>query len=117
MKIKYDWKVINIAIAPTLDEFTNVVTQVDYSYIATDEDSGESISYPLTYNPEAPNKEFKQYDKLSEGDVISWVKDTYNMEAINSYLTKQIEEKIGTKYTPAKLPWAKDITPDITDKK
>lgn len=117
MKIKYDWKVDNMKIAPTLDELTNVVTQVSYSYIATDEDSGESISYPLTFNPDAPNKEFKKYEKLSEEDVINWVKTTYDLTAINSYLTKQIEEKIGTKYTPAELPWAKNITPDITNKK
>ena len=118
MKINFKWTVDKIAVAPKLDDFENVVTKVSYSYIAFDEDSNESISYPIEYEPEAPNKVFKSFEELKEDEVISWVVKSYDLTAIESYLIKQIELKLGNKYTPVDLPWSKkevEISP--TDKK
>jgi hypothetical protein len=112
MEIKFKLKVDNIAIAPKLDNFENVVTKVSYSYIASEENKKISISYPIEYEPDAPDKEFKSFEKLEEADVISWITKSYNFNAIESYLIKKIEEEIGTKYIPAKLPWENN-TPEI----
>lgn len=107
MKIEFKWVVDNIATTPKLNGFENVITKIAYSYIATDTDSGESLSYPIEYTPQEPTEKFKSLNKLKEEDVISWVKNTYDLNAINDYLTNKLEEKVGDKFIPTELPWKK----------
>ena len=105
--IEFKWSVDNMAISPKLNDYEKVVTKVNYTYTATDVDSGESVSYPIEYMLAEPSGKFKSFENLKENEVIEWAKKTYDVSAINNYLIKQLEERIGNKYTPVAAPWLK----------
>ena len=73
------------------------VTLVDGDYTAS--------SYGTCgFTPEPSDPAFTPFQDLTEADVIEWVKDSLDVEAIETGLTAQIEEQKAPKVA-AGVPW------------
>jgi hypothetical protein len=118
MTLTYEWKIIEIEKAPSLNALSDVVVSVNYKYTGTDSDSGHSNEYYGRTSIGAPDaSNFVPLANLTENQVSSWVEavlseetevDTSSkLEIIKTEIINNINEIITpTKLKRQQLPWA-----------
>jgi hypothetical protein len=106
--ITYNWNVVQMDAYPEKDGLTDVVFQVHWTLIGTEETySGMvygSVNVTLdegsTYTP---------YNELTQEQVVGWVKDSLGEEQVASLeanIATQIQNKINPPVVTPPLPWA-----------
>ena len=106
MNISYKWQITGLKKAPSIDELSDVITHINFSYTGTDADSGESATFTGACPVSSPNSEsFTPFNDVTEADVIEWAKANHPVTRMNNVIEKQINQKITPKNRKALLPW------------
>jgi hypothetical protein len=110
MAITYTWKVTGIKKSDT-SEVSDVVLNVRWEKIGTDEDGNEGkFSGATPFTPPSGDA-FIPYDELTEDIVLTWVKnvvvDSYEVH-VNAQIQKQINVAKNpiTDVSSTDLPWS-----------
>ncbi len=104
--MSYKWQITGLKKAPSIDELSDVITHINFSYTGTDADSGESTAFTGTCPVSPPNSEsFTPFNDVTEADVIEWAKANHPVTRMNNVIEKQINQKITPKNRKALLPW------------
>lgn len=109
MTTKYEWKIGQLEIVPSQDGLTNVVQSVNWSYNASQDDYVVSTQGQTILN-EPDKSTFVEFDKLTENDVITWVKLRMGETLLASYKTNidvLLQEKLAIKTKLVMPPWQK----------
>jgi hypothetical protein len=113
MNINYEWKITGLKIAPLLEGLTDVVTEINFNYIGTDTDSGESYTFLGAVPTPQPNLEsFTPFNELTEEEVIAWAQANHPTALMNEKIEKAILKKIIPTNIPADLPWNTSLSLD-----
>jgi len=91
-----------------LTEYTNdsdkgIVT-CHYRVTAVDGDYTASAYGTCGFTPDPTADDFVPYDNLTEADVLAWVYESVDKDAIEAGLTAQIEDQKAPQ-TVAGVPW------------
>lgn len=89
----YNWQISQLDAKIHENNLDNVIYNVHWSLIATDDSvppyNQSSIGVmPVAYNPDNP---FIEYDNLVKSDVVSWLESGLDVEAIKQNLDNKIE--------------------------
>jgi hypothetical protein len=92
----YNWRINALDAKIHEGDNDNVIYTVHWSFMATDETGDYSASsigtMGVEYNPEEP---FIEYDDLTKEDVVGWLEEGLDIEAMKEGLDKQIELEIN----------------------
>jgi hypothetical protein len=108
MTISYNWTVSQLDCYPEHEGHTDVVFVCHWRMDGTDDEYAAGVygSVGLTLDPEA---KFTPFEKLTEAQVIGWVKDALGEDQVTSYeenVANQIEALINPPVVNPPLPWA-----------
>lgn len=108
MPVTYTWSVVQMDAYPELNNEPDVVFNVHWTMTGTDGTYSGSVygSQTLTLDPSAP---FTPYDKLTQDQVVGWVKDAMGDEQVADYeanVAGQIADQIKPPVVTPPLPWA-----------
>jgi len=108
MAITYEWKITALKKAPSLDGLSDVITNINFEYIGTDDTQDKNTA---TFNgacpipaPDAEN--FVALADLKEADVIEWAKANHPTDHMEEVIQKAISEKVTPTKVEADMPWA-----------
>jgi hypothetical protein len=92
MAITYKWTINALDAKISHDGKTNVVDTIHWGYSASeDHEAGvHEVSSIGTYSVEYDKDSFIEYDKIKESDVIGWLEDGLDVDAMKSSLDAQI---------------------------
>lgn len=106
MAIQYTFKVLELNVAETLGDKSNVVQTITWACFA--EDVGIAVAaYGIAVLNE-PGKNFVQYEDLTEAEVLGWLESAIpDSEKREIYLDleRQINERRFPKIVVKPLPW------------
>ena len=108
MAITYTYKINNIKVYST-DELTDIVSEVEYTYTASEGtgDSKITASHDFTAILNEPDKDsFKAYSDLTEANVRDFVKSVADVEQNKYLLGSYLEAKKAPVKVDKALPWA-----------
>jgi hypothetical protein len=108
MTISYNWTVAQLDCYPEHEGHKDVVFVCHWRLDGTDDEYAAGVygSVGLTLDPKA---KFAPFEKLTEAQVIGWVKDALGEEQVTSYeenVANQIEALINPPVVRPPLPWA-----------
>ena len=105
--INYSWTISSLETAPVDGELNDVVKIVHWRYKATDGDySAETYSTFVCAEPS--EEDFTAYPDLTEADVIGWLENGLNVQAMQESLASKIEDLKNPKIVNKPLPWAEN---------
>jgi|TARA_R100000353_G_scaffold128820_1_gene91438 hypothetical protein len=109
MAITYKYTIDRIRTAPTLYDLTNVVTEVDYTYEASEGTGSDKVTADISAvallgQPDSEN--FIALENLTEANVREFVKAVVNVDGNKKRLQRILEEKKVPKAVKTDLPWA-----------
>lgn len=109
MAVSYTWKITGLK-TTSVQDTNNVIVQTYWEKIGKDGSLEGKFSGATPFNPEdmPAGTTFKPFDKLTEADVLEWVKAVVvgpYEEHVNNAIQKQIDEKKNP-VVEATLPWA-----------
>lgn len=114
MAITYSYQIHELKEVPTLGDLDNVITQVNYSYIGTDED-GITSTYPgRTTLPTPDSEAFIPTADLTEEDVIEWLEANAELNVMQAAIESHIEQQSGVIYRGSTLPWAPAVETPVS---
>lgn len=111
MAINYTWEIRKIE-KVTLGDIENVVTNIEYYKIGTDDSDNTSAKFAgmCTYDPNEIQigDNFIPYENLTEEQVLTWIQDKIASDAtmeknINDFIEKRIRSKRVS--IDQNLPW------------
>jgi hypothetical protein len=108
MTISYNWTIAQLDAYPEYEGHKDVVFTAHWRMDGTDGEYAAGVygSVGLTLDPKA---KFTPFEKLTEAQVIGWVKDALGEEQVTSYeenVANQIEALINPPVVRPPLPWA-----------
>ena len=108
MAITYEWKITALKKAPSLDGLSDVITNINFEYIGTDDtaDKNTSSFYGACPIPAPDAEKFVALEDLKEADVIEWAKANHPTEHMQEQIEKAISEKVTPTKVEADMPWA-----------
>ena len=111
----YNFNVHQLEIAPLLNGLEKVVTRIQYTYTGTDE-NGITATIPGGINmPEPLPDNFKNFDLLTEAEVVLWLESAVDTNMLNTIIDNSISEKTTPKYVAVKSPWIPVETTTTTE--
>ena len=114
MAITYSYKIDQLAMAPSLDGLSDVVTHVRFTYTGVDEDGNTGEFKGATPMPAPDSAQFTPLADLTEAEVIEWVKVTHPIDHMQEMIGKQIAQKITPTNEEVPLPWVPTTTTTTT---
>ena len=105
--INYSWTISSLETAPSLDNLTDVVRVIHWRYKATDGDYSAETYSTFACSEPSPS-DFTAYPNLTEADVIGWLENGLNVEAMQESLASQIEDLKNPKIISLPLPWSEN---------
>jgi len=109
MAITYTYTIDRIRTAPALYDLTNVVTEVDYTYEASEGTGSDKVTADMSGiavlgQPDSEN--FIALESLTEANVREFVKAVADVDGNKKRLQRMLEEKKVPKAVKTDLPWA-----------
>lgn len=113
MAITYSWEIKKIETTKIADT-ENVVTNIEYYKIGTDDQDGVSGRYAgmCTYDPEkiSPNETFIPFEDLTEQQILSWIQQKISADItletnINTIIESSINRNRNRSQLSTKMPW------------
>jgi hypothetical protein len=108
MTVTHKWAVSQLDCYPEYEGYKDVAFTAHWRMDGTDGDHTAGVygSVGLTLDPEA---KFAPFEKLTEAQVIGWVKDALGEEQVASYeenVANQIDALINPLVVRPSMPWA-----------
>ena len=91
----YNWKINALDAKVHEGDNDNVIYTVHWSYIASDESGEHTASSIGTMGVEYDPDNFIPYADLTKEDVVSWLEEGLDVEAMKENLDNQIELEIN----------------------
>lgn len=109
MAVTYRWAAEQMDAYPKLENHKDVVFSIHWRLYASDKENEVNVygSQGLEVNAEG---DLTPYDKLTEEQVLGWLKDAIGEEEIagmEKQLAKQLEELANPPVVNPPLPWSK----------
>ena len=101
----YNWAITGMPAYPQAEGETDVVFQVNWQCLAT-EDSYTAVSVgsvPVTYEAGTP---FTPYDQLTQNQVWGWINPSIDRPEIEANLQVMIDQQKTPAVVNPPLPWA-----------
>jgi len=100
--------VINMEVIPSLDGMTDIVKNILFQ--VTDEVLINGVSYQIiggdVVSLPIPNpSNFTPYDSLTESEVVEWIEENYNVDALVERLTVNLQQQVAPVLVPMTPPW------------
>jgi hypothetical protein len=106
MAVIYSYKIKEIKMAPSLDGLFDVITRVSFTYIGIDSETNHSGSFQgVTPLPSPSTELFTPLNKVTEAEIIEWIKISHPIDHMQEQIQKQINLQIVPKYKSVSLPW------------
>jgi hypothetical protein len=106
MAITYTYDIHELKAVPTVGDLEQVITEVFYSYIGTDE-NGIISQYPgRTALPTPDSESFTPVNELTPELVEEWLEANANLVEMQRAIEAHIEQQSGTILRGSTLPWA-----------
>jgi hypothetical protein len=107
--LTYNWAVQQMDAYPEYEGNKDVVFTIHWTLSGAEGDHTAGVygTVGLTLDPET---KFTPFEKLTETQVIGWVKDALGEEQVTSYeesVAKQIDALINPPVVTPPIPWAK----------
>lgn len=110
MAIVYTWKVTGVK-TTELGNKRTAITHIHWQKIGTDEDGNVGTFDGVTPLDEVNVDSFTPYKKVTEGNMLTWVKDKIGLDkSVTDHINNSIESQINSKKVKVvntKLPWEK----------
>jgi hypothetical protein len=91
----YTFKINSVDCYTSVDDLSNVIYNVHFSYIAENED-GVYVSINNVQQLESPSAEsFVNFEDVREADVIGWIENSVNVEKLKESLDRMLQEKVA----------------------
>lgn len=99
MNVSYEWEIFSLQKAPLLNDLSDVITHISFTYTGTDADSGYSAVFHGACPLEAPGEdyEFIELQDLTKENVISWAKAAHPVDHMNNVIETDINAQIQPK--------------------
>jgi hypothetical protein len=98
---------MQLEVAPTLGDLTDVVTRVRYNYVGVDENGIEGMFAGATPMPLPEDTEnYIPFADLTPDEVVAWLEAAADVAHMQERIAKQIEAQIHPMYEPIPSPWA-----------
>lgn len=104
--ITYTWNFPAFDCRVDEDGMQDVVTTVHWIYIGTNEDGITANVYGAQSIPSPTPDAFIPYPDLTESEVIGWMEETMDIEALQLNIAEQIELIINPVYVTLPPPFA-----------
>ena len=109
MAITYTYKINRILTAPTIDDLTDVITEVEYTYTGSEGTGNNKVTasisgVALLGDPDPDN--FTAFNELTEANVREFVKAVADVEQNKLMVQQALELKKVPKNVEKALPWA-----------
>ena len=87
----YKWTINALDAKISHDSKDNVINTIHWGYSAVDNDDATKTASSIgTYSVEYDKDTFIEYDKIKESDVITWLEDGLDVDAMKANLDAQI---------------------------
>ena len=87
----YKWTINALDAKISHDSKDNVINTIHWGYSAVDDDDDTKVASSIgTHSVEYDADNFTEYDSLQESDVISWLEDELDVDAMKAGLDAQI---------------------------
>jgi hypothetical protein len=104
MSTTYTWNVNTMDTAPSENQLANVVKVIHWRLSAKNETHITEIY--STVSLEAPNSEnFIAFENLTEAQVIAWVENKLDVDALKASLDAQLERLANPPIVTKQGPW------------
>jgi hypothetical protein len=105
--IQYNWKINRLDLIPDNEGKLNYVTNINWTYFATDENFEASSSGNLGLSQTFDSPNYVPYEQLTEEDVINWLELTLNVTEMQNALNIELNKLINPPIVNLPLPWVK----------
>ncbi len=106
MAITYSYQINELKAVPTVGDLEQVITEIRYTYIGTDENEITSHYPGRTLLPNPNSEEFTPVDQLTEELVIEWLEANADLDTMQHAIEAHIAQQSGVIYRGSTLPWA-----------
>jgi carbon monoxide dehydrogenase subunit G len=109
MAITYTWNVVQMDAYPEKDGLTDIVFTVHWTLNGDDGEGHTGSAYGSVGVTLDEDGDYTPYDKLTQEQVVGWVKNSLGDEQVASLETSianQIEQQIKPTVVTPPLPWA-----------
>lgn len=114
MAITYTYNIQELKLTPIVGDLENVITEVIYSYVGTDE-NGITSTYPgRTSLPTPTSTSFTAVTNLTPALIVSWLELNANLDEMKRAVQSHIAQQAGVIYKGDTLPWT-DIEALVTE--
>lgn len=104
MAISTTFNVTSLAVAPSMDGFSQVVVTVTSQVISTDGTYTAQQTFTDTVNP--PNlTDFIPYNQLTQAEVMKWIPDYGSDSKVLAFLADNIQQQANPPVIVPPLPW------------
>ena len=91
MAITYKWTINALDAKISHDSKDNVINTIHWGYSAVDDDDDTKVASSIgTHSVEYDADNFTEYDSLQKSDVIAWLEDELDVDAMKAGLDAQI---------------------------
>ena len=109
MAITYTYKINRILTAPAIDDLTDVITEVEYTYTGSEGTGNNKVTASISGvailgDPDSDN--FTAYDELTEANVRDFVKQVVDVEWNKQLVQDSMAKKKVPRNVEKDLPWA-----------
>ena len=111
MTITYSFKISSVnKLLYYADEdgntYENLISKIDYQYVGIDEDN-VTLAYNSSIDlPKPTSTNYKNYNELTEADIISWLESLISTDTITLMQTVISKNIYDIKTKADKLPWS-----------
>lgn len=104
----FTWGIRQMDTIPDFNGYTNFVTRVHWTYIATDENgiSANLVGY-FEFNS-IPN-DYVDYSSLTNEEVVSWCETYTNVSELQDILNKKVYDIVNPPVVVLPLPWDQSV--------
>ncbi len=103
--ITYSWNIKSIKVKPSLDDLTNVISEIAWEYIGIDENSNIALISLVTQVSDPNIEDFIPYDQVTKSMVISWLENILDIEALQQGIEAKINNIKNPPLIQVPLPW------------
>lgn len=103
--ITYTWSIDSVD-TMSYGEYEKVIKKIYFTVTGSYEEHSHSISEIYVLKAPFDFSRFKEFEEVTEDEVVSWMKDTVDAAKIRSYeaeISKVLTEKVYPTYTNRKL--------------
>jgi|TARA_R110000796_G_scaffold130138_1_gene245768 hypothetical protein len=116
MAINYTWSIPQMQAHIEFEGESNVIYQVQYIYLGTEESGGETYSSSFmgsqTYTYE-PGETFVPYENTEafENVVIGWLEGSLDLAEMQAVISERVQEQIAPVNEDLYFTWQNPVTP------